>query len=139
MLVMRADLAVRATEWAALDRKANPLRVPLPLVAIFSRTWGLVRADVNKAGMVRETPLFWACARGMEDVVRILVDGGADVSRAWRGRRKPLSLAMATERYRDDISRVLRQGTTAKADDWEDQELASILRSFEFWLDENQA
>lgn len=79
LLTYGADInsrAVSATEETPLHLAAMALASPLSLISLLIETG----ADVNAVSSEGKAPLYLAAERGREDICRILVDAGADMS-----------------------------------------------------------
>ncbi|CDO74938.1 hypothetical protein BN946_scf184945.g10 [Trametes cinnabarina] len=89
--------------------------------AAFNRQFGLVRSlvtqDPTLVNAVDEdgrTPLHWAASSGSEDIVRYLVDQGADVNRGDGGGWTPLHIA-ASGGFDEVVKELLGAGADVNA------------------------
>ena len=66
---------------------------------------GTKLVDVNSKSIARRPTIFWAAAQGHEDIVRLLLEAGADRSLEDIDGKTPLS--MAKENRHDKIAKML--------------------------------
>src|SRR5262245_35504707 len=64
-------------------------------------------ADVNQQDEKGWTPLNWAAGKGALDIVKLLIDGGAELFKVGRDQRTPYMIALAAGRV--EVVKYLRQ------------------------------
>ena len=99
-------------------------------------------ADVHLQDEQGWTPLNWAAGRGRLEIVRLLLDRGADAFRVGRDQRTPYKIALAARHA--EVARLLKKAEKAangKSDDSDARSYAKAyllgdLRRFSGWREE---
>src|SRR5262245_48680915 len=68
-------------------------------------------ADIHQQDEQGWTPLNWAAGRGSVEIVSLLLNRGADVSRTGRDQRTPYKIALAAKHT--DVARLLKEAEQA--------------------------
>jgi ankyrin repeat protein len=98
-------------------------------------------ADIHQQDEQGWTPLNWAAGKGNLEIVKLLLDRGADVFRVGRDQRTPYKIALAAKHV--DVARLLKQ-TERSANGSHDDSLGNYakayflrdLRKFSGWREE---
>lgn len=85
-------------------------------------------ADINQQDEQGWTPLNWAAGRGDLEIVKVLIDQGADVSRVGRDQRTPYKIALAAKHV--DVARLLKQAQQAANGGDSDSSLTNYAQAF---------
>jgi ankyrin repeat protein len=99
-------------------------------------------ADIHQQDGQGWTPLNWAAGKGDPDIVKLLLDKGADVFRVGRDQRTPYKIAVAAKHI--DAARLLKKAehaVNANGDDSDARNYARAyllgdLRKFSGWREE---
>jgi uncharacterized protein len=98
-------------------------------------------ADIHQQDEQGWTPLNWAAGKGDLEVVKLLLDHGADVSRVGRDQRTPYKIALAAKHV--DVARLLREAAHANGSNGDSSTrnyakayLLGDLRRFSGWREE---
>lgn len=98
-------------------------------------------ADIHQQDEQGWTPLNWAAGKGDPEIVKLLLDRGADVSRVGRDQRAPYKIALAAKHV--EAARVLREAEKANGTNQESSTrnyakayLLGELRRFSGWREE---
>jgi uncharacterized protein len=68
-------------------------------------------ADIHQQDEQGWTPLNWAAGKGSMEIVKLLLDSGADVFRTGRDQRTPYQIALAAKHT--DVARLLKEAEQA--------------------------
>jgi hypothetical protein len=101
-------------------------------------------ADIHQQDEQGWTPLNWAAGRGDVDMVKLLLDRGADVFRVGRDQRTPYKISLAARHT--DVARLLKEKEQASNRTSGDSSprnyakgyLLGDLRKFSGWREENE-
>ena len=101
-------------------------------------------ADIHQQDEQGWTPLNWAAGRGDVDMVKLLLDRGADVFRVGLDQRTPYKISLAARHT--DVARLLKekeQGSNGTSGDSSPRNYAKgyllgDLRKFSGWREENE-
>jgi len=101
-------------------------------------------ADIHQQDEQGWTPLNWAAGRGDVDMVKLLLDRGADVFRVGRDQRTPYKITLAARHT--DVARLLKEkeqasnGTSGDSSprNYAKGYLLGDLRKFSGWREENE-
>jgi len=101
-------------------------------------------ADIHQQDEQGWTPLNWAAGRGDVDMVKLLLDRGADVFRLGRDQRTPYKISLAARHT--DVARLLKEkeqasnGTSGDSSprNYAKGYLLGDLRKFSGWREENE-
>src|SRR5215212_8066418 len=85
-------------------------------------------ADIHQQDEQGWTPLNWAAGRGDLEIVKLLLDRGADVSRVGRDQRTPYKIALAAKHV--DVARLLKQAEQAANGGNDDSSLTNYAQAF---------
>ena len=99
-------------------------------------------ADIHQQDEQGWTPLNWAAGKGDLEIVKLLIDRGADVFRVGRDQRTPYKIALAAKHV--DVARLLKQTESATNGGDDDSSLKNYaqayllgdLRKFSGWREE---
>ena len=101
-------------------------------------------ANIHQQDEQGWTPLNWAAGRGDVDMVKLLLDRGADVFRVGRDQRTPYKISLAARHT--DVARLLKEkeqasnGTSGDSSprNYAKGYLLGDLRKFSGWREENE-
>lgn len=101
-------------------------------------------ADIHQQDEQSWTPLNWAAGKGDVDMVKLLLDRGADVLRVGRDQRTPYKISLAARHT--DVARLLKEkerasnGTSGDSSprDYAKGYLLGDFRKFSGWREENE-
>lgn len=101
-------------------------------------------ADIHQQDEQGWTPLNWAAGRGDVDMVKLLLDRGADVFRVGRDQRTAYKISLAARHI--DVARLLKEKEQASNETSGDSSprnyakgyLLGDLRKFSGWREENE-
>jgi ankyrin repeat protein len=101
-------------------------------------------SDIHQQDEQGWTPLNWAAGRGDLDMVKLLLDRGADVFRVGRDQRTPYKISLAARHT--NVARLLKekeQGSNGTSGDSSPRDYAKgyvlgDLRKFSGWREENE-
>jgi ankyrin repeat protein len=101
-------------------------------------------ADIHQQDEQGWTPLNWAAGKGDADMVKLLLDRGADVFRVGRDQRTPYKISLAARHT--DVARLLKEkeqasnGTSGDSfpRNYAKGYLLGDLRKFSGWREENE-
>lgn len=97
-------------------------------------------ADIHQQDEQGWTPLNWAAGKGDPEIVKLLLDHGADVSRVGRDQRTPYKIALAAKHV--EVARLLREAGHANGNgdsptrNYAKAYLLGELRRFSGWREE---
>ena len=98
-------------------------------------------ADIHQQDEQGWTPLNWAAGKGDLEIVKLLLDRGADVFRVGRDQRTPYKIALAAKHV--DVARLLKDAERASGVDEDSSSrnyarayLLRDLRNFSGWREE---
>jgi ankyrin repeat protein len=99
-------------------------------------------ADIHQQDEQGWTPLNWAAGKGNVEIVRLLLDRGAEVFRTGRDQRTPYKVALAAKHT--DVARLLKEAESAadgtsgssSSRDYARAYLLGDLRKFSDWREE---
>ena len=96
-------------------------------------------ADIHQQDEQGWTPLNWAAGKGSVEIVSLLLNRGADVSRTGRDQRTPYQIALAAKHT--EVARLLKEAEhagngTSTSRDYARAYLLGQLRKFSDWREE---
>lgn len=85
-------------------------------------------ADIHQQDEQGWTPLNWAAGRGDLEIVKLLIDRGADVFRVGRDQRTPYKIALAAKHV--EVARLLKQTEQAGNGSSGDSSLTNYAQAY---------